>query len=194
MNKIFAVVDIQGFNIRKKFVPTEIAIVSSMRSYCFEVSLSKENLDQEDSQSVTYLTKRVHGLKFSAKPKGIKKSEIEAILLSIKRDCETRTKKYFACKSHQTLAFLKNLKIPCFDLNNTDIPAVDQLLVNGNFLCHRHIYRGPTIRCALYKADKLWTYVSCQNHGRVENFGRVDTENGFQHRKIDLPCHSYTNK
>jgi hypothetical protein len=192
MDKNFGVVDIKGFDLPEKFVPIEVAIVTSMRSYCFEVSLSKENQALGDPQTINYLTKQVHGLKFCQKPKGIKESEIEHILLSIYKECKSRSRKYFACKSHQTLKILQTYNFPCIDLNQSEIPDVDTLLQNENLLCHRHVYRVGNIRCALYKADKLWSLVSSYQYGILESTRRFSAWNNVGQRKINLPSSSYT--
>src|SRR6266700_4803525 len=66
MDQICAVVDVQGFQFKDRFVAREVAIVSDFISQCQELNprMHWKSLQEEDQKVVLYTTKYINGLHY----------------------------------------------------------------------------------------------------------------------------------
>jgi hypothetical protein len=168
MEQICAVLDVQGFQFKDRFVPREVAIVSDFTSQCQELNpmMNWKDLSDEDQAVVVHSTKFKHGLHYCPfNPKehsfvyeSVRIGEIINIWYSMVSSAE---KPLIAFKNPQLGKILKDLGIPCLDLDKVTFPSVSQLQdkYGDNYLCsyHKKPPRGSNIRltCAYRKANQI---------------------------------------
>ena len=175
MDKICAVVDIQGFQLMEKFIPREIALVSENFSQCFEINpeLNFRDLNEKDRQTVIHTTKFLNGLhilpfndkNFCYLPK---ESDIGDILKFLYNVVASDDKPLFGVKSEQTLQYLKNFNIPYLDLNDTNLnfPKYNTIRekYGSNYICAYHKRPPPNtniiLTCAYRKCAQIFREIN----------------------------------
>ena len=171
MDKICAVVDIQGFQFKSEFVPRELAIVAQDFSLCVEVDAGREfnDLSQNEKQVAIYTTKNLNGLHlYPFNDKNF------AYVLPSNKICQYVEKLYqligseqqpfIAVKSKQTMDILKSTNVALIDLNDPKLEFPKfrdiQLEYGYNYLCGYH--KKPStaseqiFTCAYRKSAQLF--------------------------------------
>ena len=64
MDKICAIVDTQGFQLKDRFIPREVAVVSDYISQCQELDpcIEWNTLTKDEQETIIYSTQFKHGL------------------------------------------------------------------------------------------------------------------------------------
>lgn len=173
MERVCAVIDIQGFELESGFVPREVAICSdSLFTLCQELNpkIYFRNLSDKDQKTVIYCSKFIHGLKI------LPFHPVEHAYLPLSSDIGPLLKLYydivktpertlFAFKNRRVGEILKDMEIPGLDLDDLSLnfPSIERLeeVYKSSFTCGYHRRRIPDIkyRCAYRKCQHLWTFM-----------------------------------
>jgi hypothetical protein len=184
MDKVCAVVDIQGFDFGDRFIARELAICSDQLTQCQELNpkLNLKSLTEKDQQTVRHCTKFTHGLNFcpfnpierAFLPHS---NDVGYLLQSYYNMISKPDKPYFAYKNRRLGEILKANNIPCFDLDDPDLnfPPMKQLekIYGNRYTCgyHRQQSRGFHVphKCAYRKCNQLWRHLKqCLQDGMLE--------------------------
>ena len=175
MDKICAVIDIQGFQLSDKFVPREVAMVSENFSQCFEINpeLNFKDLNEKDRQTVIHTTKFLNGLhilpfndrNFCYLPK---ESDIGDILKFLYNVVATDEKPFIAVKNQQTLQYLINFNIPHIDLNDSTLNFPNYNAIRekygNNYICAYHkrppVNSNIILTCAYRKCAQIFREIN----------------------------------
>lgn len=171
MDKICAVIDVQGFQFKDRFVPREIAIISDNISQCQELNtqMNWKDLSEEDQAVVLHSTKFKHGLHYCPfNPVQhcflYPSNEIGNIIIQWYSMVAIEEKPYLAFKNQQMGNILKKLEIPCIDLDDPayGFPSYKDIQEKYGdcYLCsyHKRPSRSLNIKliCAYRKANHLY--------------------------------------
>ena len=175
MDKICAVIDIQGFQLSEKFVPREVAMVSENFSQCFEINpeLNFRDLNEKDRQTVIHTTKFLNGLhilpfndrNFCYLPK---ESDVGEILKFLYNVVASDDKPFVAVKNKPTLQYLIDLDIPFLDLNDPiySFPNFNDIRnkYGNNYICAYHKRPPPNsniiLTCAYRKCAQIYREIN----------------------------------
>ena len=171
MSNICAVIDVQGFNFKDRFVPREIAIVSDELSQCQELNprMNWRTLSDDDKGVVLHSTKFIHGLHYCPfNPVEhaflYTSDEINKIINQWYVMIASEEKPLFAYKNQQMGRILTSLNIPCISLDQPNLmfPSYREIQAKygDNYLCsyHKKPPRGANNKliCAYRKANHLY--------------------------------------
>lgn len=174
MDKICAVIDIQGFQLPDRFIPKEVAFVSENYSQCFEINpgISFKDLSDKDKQIVIHTTRYKNGLhilpfndrNFCYLPK---EEDLGNILLTLYNFVASEEKPLVAVKNQQTLKYLSDSGIPFIDLNEEkwEFPnhKAIQEKYNDNYLCSYHkkpFNQNIILTCAYRKCAQIFREIN----------------------------------
>ena len=174
MSNICAVIDVQGFNFKDRFVAREVAIVSDQLSQCQELNprMNWRNLSDDDKGVVLHSTKFIHGLHYCPfNPVEhaflYTSDEINKIINQWYSMVATEEKPLLAYKNQQMGKILEGLNIPSISLDQPTLmfPSYKEIQnhYGDNYLCsyHKKPMRGSNIKliCAYRKANHLYRQI-----------------------------------
>jgi hypothetical protein len=173
MDKICAIVDTQGFQLKDRFIPREVAVVSDYISQCQELDpcIEWNTLTKDEQETIIYSTQFKHGLFYRPfNPDNycfIYKSKDIGDVLQIWYDMiATDERPLFGYKNPQLGKILSDINIPCIDLDkDLHFPRYEfiQNKYNDSYLCAFHKkprnWRNNKLVCALRKAGHLYREV-----------------------------------
>ena len=183
MANICAIIDVQGFNFKDRFVAREVAIVSDYISQCQELNprMKWRSLSDEDQGVIMHSTKFIHGLHYCpfnpVEHSFIYASEeINKIITHWYSMIATEEKPFFAYKNHQMGKILKDLDILSVNLDEPiwGFPAYKEIQskYGDSYLCsyHKKPMKNSNIKliCAYRKANHLFRYLKELNETQVE--------------------------
>jgi hypothetical protein len=172
MEKICAFVDAQGYFLRNKFFPREVAFINESISHCqeFNPDIQWFTLTEKEAKTIRHMRTNIHGLSLNAF-----KNKRDIIPISddyipfLKKwysILATNERSYFAVKNKVLFAELKNAQIPVIDLDDPEInmPSVNHIekLYDSNWLCAYHcrfLDNKSKYRCALRKCYNVWKFL-----------------------------------
>ena len=173
MDKICAIIDCQGFQLKNGFFPREIAIASDIITQCQEINacIEWDELSDESKQTIFYTTKFLNGLhhypfnnkNFCFLPKI---NQIENIINTWYNMVSTDEKQYFGVKNIQMANILTMFNIPFIDLNldvyNVPNYKTLQEKYNDKYVCaiHKKPRKNVTFTCSLRKVCHLFRYLN----------------------------------
>ena len=182
MDKICAIVDLQGFQFKDRFVAREVAIVSDTISQCQELNpqMNWRELPEDDRAVVLYTTRFKNGLHFCPfNPNEhcflYKSDEIGTILNIWYSMVSTLEKPFFGYKNQQMGIILKELELPSVNLDDPIYiwPKYDEIQKNygDSYVCAYHKKPAPGIKltCAYRKASHLFRYLKEMNQNNIES-------------------------
>ena len=185
MDKICAVIDVQGFQFRDRFVPREVAIVSDFISQCQELNpkMNWKELSDEDQAVVLHSTKFKHGLHYCPfNPIQhsflYSSNEIGKIISQWYNMVATEDKPFFAFKNQQMGKILNEMGIPTFDLDSPELNLPNykdiQEKYGDTYLCsyHKKPMRNSNIKltCAYRKANHLYRLLNEMKNSQTDWF------------------------
>jgi hypothetical protein len=175
MNEICAIVDIQGFNFKDRFVARELAICSDVITQCQELNpkIYWRSLTPEEQELIKHTTKFVNGLYYApfnpVEHAFLPHSDDVGVLLKSYYDLIASPEKpKFAFKNQFLKPILEKENIPYIDLDDLqyNIPSINTIenIFGNNYACgyHKKPPRdGSNIayRCAYRKTNHLWRYL-----------------------------------
>lgn len=158
--QVFAAIDIQGFQIGKKFYARELAIVNGEIETSIELLPDVNMSNKFVRKFVSYQTRNIHGLSVLTVDKNAPSSNhLEAIVYSLYQTLYHNSKQYFLCKNFQLERVLDKLRIPY--KTHAGILAdykYDICLNHTEVSCNT-----SRLRCSYKKARSLWDLIGNGN-------------------------------
>ncbi len=186
MDKIFAIVDAQGFIVKKKFYAREVAIINDNFSYCqeYDPNLHLDYISKDDVRRIKFCTYKLHGLTLRPMEKSSltfmpKSDDIIGILRHYHKLLSHPNRPYFGVKNELLRRILEDGDIPYLDLNREEFnfPSINYLekFYNNYWTCGYHRKfpvninpnkKEPIIsyRCAFRKCANIWRHIKARTN------------------------------
>jgi hypothetical protein len=116
---VFAVLDMQGFYVRNKFVPREIALVDEdiCASQDIDTELCVHKLELDDIVRCAFLSKYFHALSLRPVDTSLKLTDALTLLRDYQNECSTPESPFYGVKNHMLEKLLVENNIKCIDLS-----------------------------------------------------------------------------
>lgn len=172
--KVNAIVEAEGFFIRKNFYIREIAIVNEKVRICqeFDLNVYWETLEEEDQRSAYTLTNLIHGLTLNPKSPqlAIKHDNLKTYTQQIYDLLYDENRPFWGCKNPHLGVVLEEFGIPLLDLRDPEFncPSFKTLDINQMNPCPLHLkprltnYKNKRRKylCELKKGHLLWEWLT----------------------------------
>ena len=174
--EICAIIDAQGFFIRKTFYPREISIVNNEYQICFEI-LPEINVDTkvDNFKQFSIQQHQLHGIPVQQLLEEKTKrvfccSQLRQIVEEIYFRVRTENKKLLGVKNQQVATLLKEYQIPFFNFETEEVggevcPTLSTFdKFSTSIFCPLHAVLKRKLneqyhRCALRKASMIWDWL-----------------------------------
>lgn len=147
------VIDSQGYYLRDRFYPKEVAIRTTDFTLHFVFELPKiKDLTLTEKKTIHYCLNSIHGLEWNDNQPALPLETFEIIINNLYKKYSTTKKRYIVCKNNQLQKLL---------LDNTWLPIVnyngDVNFENPSIVCKLN-HKGQ--RCALKKVENIYNDLS----------------------------------
>lgn len=96
MYRFAFVIDTEGFTVSRKYLVKELSVYDFQRDTCsvyhFELPRLYKELSPNDKQCISYVSKRVHGMKFVNHPTDLRERELYGVLTDLVEEANRRGK------------------------------------------------------------------------------------------------------
>lgn len=160
--QIGGVIDIQGFHIKNKFIPRQIAIITKdtiVKVIDFKTGINYNELPVYDRRSVKQVQREIHFLDFEPSPfvkAAPHAEEYVTVLRQLALDYNITSENPLAVNNPQAEILLTEASVPYIAIRTLvpNLPNTETII--------KQYTRGNTIFSAPVKVSALWRFIVCK--------------------------------
>jgi hypothetical protein len=157
---IVGVIDAQGYYLKNRFYPVELAVVGDGFSFNYRLSAKLYNLSERDAKQCNFVKNKIHGISLNSNSEYLYTSDdVDTLISRIYLNLKNHFKQVvLGCKNDHLKTIIDKLGVDYVNLANVpSLKELDKLYCHTPWFCSNH--SNQNLRCSLRKCVYMWKWI-----------------------------------